>query len=387
MRGGTVRAGLLVVLLLGALAAPAGVASAAGPALLSQSVARYPRVIRLAHSGAADGRVLASVATYRGQASLGAVFESTDDGASFQQVGTVDDPAGGSAGLCCLHLFELPQQVGDLPAGTLLWTGNFGHSPGPDGRMSLRIWRSADVGRTWSYLSTCAESPNRGELWEPELSVDAAGRLVCHFSDESEGPAHSQTLARTVSTDGVHWSGKTDTVVSGDPELRPGMAMVRRLPDGDYYMTYELCAQHGQYFCAAYFRVSKDGWDWGDPADLGALVRSVNGRYFIHAPTIETTRGGRLVLIGQVLLDADGAVAKGNGTTLFVNDANGRGDWTESTAPVSVPEAADDRCPNYSPSLLPSADGRRVLEISTNYSGDNVCRAYFATGSLPNNPG
>ncbi len=38
-------------------------------------------------------------------------------------------------------------------------------------------------------------------------------------------------------------------------------------------------------------------------------------------------------------------------------------------------------CQNYSSPLLPSADGRTLLQIATGWDG-SVCRPYFATGSL-----
>ncbi|MEK8171576.1 hypothetical protein NKH77_25560 [Streptomyces sp. M19] len=49
----------------------------------------YPRAIRLAHSGDANGRVLASGVVHEGGDGVGAVHESTDDGASFHRVGAV----------------------------------------------------------------------------------------------------------------------------------------------------------------------------------------------------------------------------------------------------------------------------------------------------------
>jgi hypothetical protein len=48
---------------------------------------------------------------------------------------------------------------------------------------------------------------------------------------------------------------------------------------------------------------------------------------------------------------------------------------------VTVPSPEVNYCENYSSPLLPSADGRRVLQIATDFDG-TVCRAYFATGGL-----
>lgn len=49
---------------------------------------------------------------------------------------------------------------------------------------------------------------------------------------------------------------------------------------------------------------------------------------------------------------------------------------------MTVPDPEVNYCQNYSSPLLPSADGRQVLQIATDFGG-TVCRAYFGTGNLP----
>ncbi|WP_020388627.1 hypothetical protein [Kribbella catacumbae] len=111
------RLGLALALLIGCLVNTSYAEAATGQ-LLRDDTGLYPRAVRLQHSGAANGRVLASVVTFVGNADgIGAIYESTNDGASFAQVGTVADPsASGGKGLCCATLFELPQQVGAMPS-------------------------------------------------------------------------------------------------------------------------------------------------------------------------------------------------------------------------------------------------------------------------------
>lgn len=352
--------------------------------LLRDTVGLYPRVIQLAHNGANNGRILASVVTFENNNGLGAIYESTDGGESFTQVGTVADPdAAGGKGLCCSTLYEVPQRVGDTPAGTLFWAASVGQDSGPNRRMALRIWKSNDVGRSWNYLSSCAVSPNAGGLWEPEFSVDGGGRLVCHFADETEQPNYSQFLARTVSRDGGKtWGPKEKTVASTNSEYRPGMPIVRKLPDNTYLMTYEICALPGQYDCAVFLRTSKRGNNWGEVTNLGRRVSSNTGRYFTHTPVIALSPDGKILMSGQLLQNRDGSTAEGNGTTLMVNLANGEGTWYEIPAPVEVPDAYNNFCPNYSSPLLPLDGGSKVLEIATDR--DEVdCRAYYATGPVP----
>jgi hypothetical protein len=363
-------------------------ASALAPAAtgtpLRAGTALYPRAIRLAHNGAANGRVLASVVTFDGNNGIGAIHESTDSGASFREVGRIADPESGAGqGLCCATLFELPQQVGALPAGTMLWASSAGQDE-QNRRMALRIWRSNDVGRTWSYLSSCAVANGTGGLWEPEFSMGSGGALVCHYADETD-PGHSQKLVAARSFDGLRWEGHHDTVASNLASDRPGMPVVRRLPNGTYFMSFEICSPGGQYQCVVHYRTSAGGWSWGDPASLGIRPQTADGRYFRAAPTIAWAPGGgangRILLVGQRLLNRDGTVAAGSGRVLLTNTQNGTGAWQETPSPVIVPNPGVNPCQNYSSPLLPSADGSQVLQIATDYDG-TVCRAYFASRGL-----
>jgi hypothetical protein len=361
-----------------AAAAPSGTPLRPGSSL-------YPRAIRLSHSPTANGAIVASVVTFSGNNGQAVFSESTDNGASFTPVGVAAPPASaGGGGLCCGSLFELPATLGALPAGTLLWAASVGSSAS-NRRMALQIWQSRDTAHTWSYLSSCAVAPNTGGLWEPELAVDGAGRLECYFSDETNPSVHSQAIRRAVSADGVTWSAPSDVVAAANPAVRPGMPTVRKLPDGRYLMTYEVCSTDGSKGCEAYLRSSADGAGWGTATDLGTRVTATDGQYFAHAPTLawagNGTPNGRLVLVGQVLLNADGSVSAGNGHTVFVNTEGGAGSWYETNAPVSVPSPYDNYCPNYSSTLLPSTDGRQALEIATGYAG-TTCQAYFATASI-----
>ncbi|GAA0318151.1 glycoside hydrolase [Actinoallomurus spadix] len=350
---------------------------------LTDRVSLYPRAVRLAHSGSYNGRIIVSVVSHDGREGTGEIFESADGGATFAHLATIADPrAAGGRGLCCGTLFEVPRRTGRTAEGTLLWAASVGQSARPRA-MALRVWRSDDHGRTWTYLSSCATTRSSRGLWEPELSVDSTGRLVCHFSDETQR-GHSQVLARVYSTDGGYsWRGKANTVVGRSSADRPGMAVVRELPYGVYVMSYEVCSTPGSLRCAVHVRTSSDGWKWNGPDYVPESVRQA---HFEHAPTIAWAPGpgmfGRLFLIGQVLVLGSGEVASPSGDVLLTNDQRGGGTWSETSAPLDTPVPARDACSNYSSALLPSADGDSLLEIGTRYDTDGVCRAYFATAGL-----
>ncbi|MDI1463721.1 AbfB domain-containing protein [Catellatospora sp. KI3] len=363
------------VLALLAVPAPAGAATGTP---VSPDAAMYPRALRLAYNGTANGRILLTTTAFPGGGPVGAISESTDGGATYHRVGTVADPAA-RAGLCCTTVFELPQQLGSLPAGTLLWAGAVGQDAA-DRRMALRVWRSSDLGRTWTHLSTAVTSATTGGLWEPEFSLDATGRLVLHFADESQA-GHSQLLARVVTTDGYQWGQRTWTVTGTAAGHRPGMPAVRRLPGGTYLLAYEVCGYGGQYDCAVRYRTSADGWSWGDPADLGPLARTADGRYLVATPTLALTSTGRILLIGQRLLNANGSTAALNGTAALTAGA-ALDTWSLVPVPVGVPGAALGVCPNYSPTLVP-LDGAGFAQVSTDVGADGTCRAYAAAALLP----
>ena len=66
------------------------------------------------------------------------------------------------------------------------------------------------------------------------------------------------------------WRDSSDAVASTVQSDRPGMIVVSNLPSGSYFMSYEICGDPvtGPE-CAAYYRTSRDGWNYGPPSDLG----------------------------------------------------------------------------------------------------------------------
>lgn len=354
--------------------------------LLSSSSALYARLVRISHSAnaALSGKIVASVTAFPGGATEQDIYTSSD-GATFTLAGAIHD-SDFSGGLCCGTLFELPRQIGSMPAGTLIWSGSVGQSSTTQA-MQLKVYASQDGGVTWTYLSTIAVTTKPGTtgggLWEPQFTVATDGALVVVFSDETVS-GHSQLLRQMRSYDGVQWQDSTYTVASSVQGDRPGMAVINILPSGVYFMTYEMC---GPAACTAFYRTSSDGWSWGDSSNTGTRIVSTTGQYFEHAPTnawasSAVNTNGTILLTGQMLYESNGTLSSGNGSTIFVNHtADGSGTWTTMTAPVAVPTAYDNYCPNYSSPLLPSVDGQSVLEFASDYVG-TTCVMYYGTGAI-----
>lgn len=334
---------------------------------LSPDDALYARTRQLS-----NGEVLASVSAFAGGNHVD-IYSSSNSGASFSRVGAIND-AEFSTGLCCGTIFQLPRQVGSLPTGTLLWAGSVGQDAA-NRRMKIKIYRSGDNGRSWSYLSAVTAS-NTGGFWEPEFSIAADGALVMMYSDETNA-AYSQRLVKTRSYNGTSWQDLTDFVASSVQSDRPGMAVVSKLANGSRIATFELC---GPAACTVFYKTSTDGWNWGDAHDVGLAIRLADGRYFAHAPYNTVLPNGAILVVGQVLMNSNGSVAAANGTTLF-KSANGSpaGPWTTIAAPVGVPGAYDNYCPNYSSPLLPVSNGSSVLQFASRVQSSR-CIMYYGRG-------
>ena len=361
----------------------------------------YPRLIRLEHNGDANGTIMASVNTAQ---QTGVILASTDGGKTFQERATIADsteaPNGsseeGQGQLCCSTLLELPVQVGDMPAGTLLWADTIYKDRINIARhVEQRMWASTDQGNTWRMASVIQSAdtifnvapwgPRLPAAWEPNLSVSSDGQLVAVYSDETDGLHHSQKLVQVRSKDGVNWTDKADTVVSDDPTVRPGMGVTIKLPNGTYFMTYEICSTTKVYPCNAYYRTSPDGWNFDDPRNLGVVIRTADGGYVQHTPYPVWSPGpgpnGSILLTGQMMADSNGRQAPDTGRVLVANDNLGSGPWYKIPTPIVVDGVTDAPCKNYSSPLLPSEDGKTVMEAATDID-NGVCRSYVASGSL-----
>ncbi len=201
-------------------------------------------------------------------------------------------------------------------------------------------------------------------------------------SDETD-PCCSQKLVKRQTRDLVVWTPKEDLVASPSEPDRPGMAMTSHPDPGLWFLSYELCGPAGH--CAVYSRTSSDGWNFGDPSNFGTKVLTNTGQYLAHAPAnlyLPSTQ--QLVLIGQMLYESDDTVSPQNGQVLLTNlSRDGSGPWSTSPAPVPIPSAFDNFCPNYSSALLPTNNSRTLLELASDFDDAHRCTTYFASLPLP----
>ncbi|MEW9624620.1 sialidase family protein [Rhodanobacter geophilus] len=306
----------------------------------------YPVLVRLAHQAdpLADGRVL--LAFERDGMGGIPLYVREPGQRDWRFTENVTDQAHGGDATWQLrwqpNLYELPRASGPLPAGTVLLAAN---ATGNDaqGRVvteDLQLYASDDGGHSWRYLSSIIKGGGKPEdkdnhgVWEPNLRVLDDGRLVAWYSSEQhKAEGYNQLLAHKVSSDGGRtWSAEhVDVAIPGGVE-RPGMAVVERLPDGRYVMSYEDIdgPQNGH----VYLKSSRDGLDWGDPADRGTPVQTQAGAWPAASPIVKwLPLGGRDGVIA-VLAERAGGGGDPGGRAIYWNNDLGRGPWWEAPAPV-----------------------------------------------------
>lgn len=302
------------------------------PSKLSR--AYYPSVIELKHNGDNNGKLIAILAvndnptaSYKELDTNSCVMESTDGGISWKMIArpmeTINPTYIGEdgteykiQGISMAHIYELPKQVGDMPAGTLLYSGT---SVNYDCYSQIAIWRSFDCGYTWEEYTVIATGGGSKEgVWEPFTWYEESdGYLYCFYSDDSD-PAHDQKLVYKRSRDGINWSEAVGMCVFDKQADRPGMTILTEMGSGEYFMVYE---HYGTYGGRIFYKITDDISVW-NPTVEGTMLKDGNGYTIKGGPScIWTSAGGdNGILIVSGKADYDG----GQQHLLFVSFDYGR---------------------------------------------------------------
>ncbi len=249
-----------------------------------------PTIIRLEHNGEANGTLLSTFVTANNGIVAGEtsfrVMASVNDGKSWSYRGsaieTIDD---GIEARWAPYLFELPCQVGDMPEGTILLSGNSVDDAQKE-RTSIVLFKSLDLGKTWTEIAvidsgniSADDLHSSDGVWEPYICYED-GWLYCFYSDEGM-TEHSQAIVYRRSRDGINWIDETEVVASDTFEHRPGMASVTKMGNGKYFICYEIDKYKG--LVPIYCKTSDSLTSW-NVTDFGKCITSDKGNTLGSAP-------------------------------------------------------------------------------------------------------
>ncbi|HHU03876.1 MAG TPA: alpha-L-arabinofuranosidase [Fastidiosipila sp.] len=276
-------------------------------------------------------------------------------------------------------LYVLPQSVGNLAAGTILFATSDWDT---NETYCIHVWKSTDGGSTWTLLSSLA--PRGGatsSVWEPEFAISSNGQLVCYYADERQ-LGYDQCIAYETSLDGLTWENYT--IVAGeydpnwvrgvDPSLwRPGMPRVLKLKNGTYFMAYEnIAGGHGGIIST---RTSEDGITWGNITTLGTTVVA-DGAAAYQCPEVAWIDDGSIY--GRIFLRGMNDTCS---PSICFSSTDAGATWELIDAPLTSIRK-ETVASGWSGTFL--ADGKRLIEINNYYNGTyNEIRA--GSGILYNN--
>lgn len=340
------------------------------------AVCEYPALLRLCcqKNEADNGKLLA---TFEKWGSTYPVFESTDDAKSWHFICSVKDSLNdGFWNEWMPFLYELPADIGGFERGTVILAATSVYGEGVTDS-TITLYESTDLGRTFTAFCNVDKAGGTDwGVWEPYLIYEEeTGRLFCFYSDDSD-PAHSQKLVYKYTIDLVNWSEKHECVACDDPELRPGMPVVVKMGNGQYFMAYEM-GGIGSY--TVYCKTGSSLDDWGDVADYGRAV-SAAGKTFGSSPCAAwSPAGGKC---GTLLVSGSHPVRgkSRTGCDLFISF-----DYGKSFAPVDNPVpysfGQTGRC-GYSPSMCFSPDGTTLYYANNPPCYDTAYRITVAKISI-----
>ncbi|KAM0273551.1 hypothetical protein ACHAQH_008277 [Verticillium albo-atrum] len=293
----------------------------------------YPRSVQLT-----DGRLLATWENYSPEPPLvwHPIYESTDGGLSWGEVGRVTDQVNGWGLRYQPFLYELRQEFGGFPAGTVLAASN--SIPTDLSQTRIDVYASLDKGRTWEFVSHVASGgraiPNNEEtpVWEPMIII-YEDELILYYADQRSAE-HGQEISHQTTKDLRTWSDVVVDISEPTYTDRPGMPYVAKLPTGDYIYAYEWGGATilNPYTFPLYYRIAKDPRKFADAEPL-----------YINATNRNPVPGGAFPISSPVVVwspvgGCHGSIIVSSGSKdVYINTEGGAPDaWLAYT----VPEAA-----------------------------------------------
>jgi hypothetical protein len=198
------------------------------------------------------------------------------------------------------------------------------------------------------------QKPNNGEtpVWEPFLMV-YNNQLICYYSDQRD-PKHGQKLVHQISTDFKSWGSIIDDEANPTYSARPGMPVISKMSNGQYFYTYENGgAPEGDF--AVYFKISSNPLSFGSVT--GKPLKTTDGYVPTSSPfNIYTSAGGSS---GTLVVSAN------SDSDLFINHNYGQGAWTRLSSQGGNGYSRS-LAVGYNPKDILIVNGGRLGQGSTN---------------------
>ena len=363
-----------------------------------------PTTIELQHSGKKNGTLISTFSIWDsglpGRTSF-RIMESTDGGVTWTEISKVKETIDTSIEACWNpHLLELPEDFGGMPKGTLLLAGG-SIDPSQERKSHITIWRSYDCGITWDQFTVVSEGGGLYEVdsdttvdagvWEPYLFYDN-GYLYCFYSDDTgDGvTSHSQKVVYRRSN-GQSWTKSTndweaivDVVAPSDKySYRPGMGIVTKMGNGEYFIVYEMFTTNDDSPDVYYKKTSNIAeWDNGTLTSNETLIEitlsssglssskySIGGAPWCAWTPIGKDENGTLIVSGRYGVTKSYRFGTHTGSvsdTDYILVSYDCGQTFERILNPLPYEATggDNRC-RYSPSMFFSADGTTLFYSDT----------------------
>ncbi len=336
----------------------------------------YPRAVELKYNGSSNGTLISifEAVPALGVPAVFPVYKSTDGGKTWNHISDISDTQnGGWYFWSSPTIYELPENLGNMPAGTLIAAGQLVDTRDGFSRQKMEVYKSLDQGVTWSYLTTLIDLPwVVGQMvWEASFLMDN-GTLIFYVSDETDYENHSQKIVHMTSTDGVNWSERVDDVALTNQALRPGMPNVAKMGNGKYIMTYEVVGTGAAG--RIHYKISDDPTSW-NPTDMGTLLEPI-GRPGIPESSpyvVWTSAGGPN---GMVIVSTRISTNPDNrGGENYVNFNYGVGPWYTMSPVIPYTSGTWESLNHagYSRSMVVSADNETLYHFTDcNYNANST---------------
>jgi hypothetical protein len=235
------------------------------------------------------------------------VYQSKDHGWSWTHISNVTDDVNGNGFGAQPALYQLTEDQGDFPKGTVLASGNSWSNQST----IIDLYASSDLGHSWEFVSNVATGgrPNTTNgadpIWEPWI-MSYEGETGVFYSDQRD-PEHGQKLCHQRSSDLLEWGEVVNDVASLNYTNRPGMTVIDYIESsGKWIFVYEFPERAGDlsYFrnnYPIYYKLGNNPFDfrYSDGFPLIANESTGNGSPYI----VYSSAGGANGTL--ILSDAD----------------------------------------------------------------------------------